>query len=517
MRFLFAVLLLVSTVFGQTSTTGHVAYTGVTNLTSVAGGGGVSGGPALFFTDIISGPKTGGENNKGAYVTIYGINMGATQGASTITVGGGLVDNCPIWGATWQWYQKTVCQLGSSVATGNIVATVSGNASNTLPFTVRSGNIYCVSTSGNDANGGTFPSSCWRTIPKAKNTIAAGDIAYIRSGVSQVAEDVFTASLSMDISGGNNSGTLANPKAIIGYPGETATIGAYSGSGGQAYGMRTPNIGITDDYWVFAQLTLRGGTQAADISGHGWRMVGNDVSACCNTSQVGAFQFNGADHSAGQPMQYILGNEIHDSGPSPAADKFYHALYLSTDSNYFDVGWNHIHDNFTCRAIQVHSSPVCSPSCGAGSDTSGFFQFDLHFHHNKIHDDNCDGINLASTNPANGVVEIYNNLIYSVGKHDTSDGAGTFYCIRGNGTNNYARSSSGNDRTSTTTRCTTAGRTILQSQHRTDVVQSRTTATRPPCSWTFITTSSASSRVKSTTTDLTILPATPAITTTGSG
>jgi hypothetical protein len=138
------------------------------------GGGGGTNGPALFFTDLISGPKTGGENNNGAYITIYGMGFGATQGTSTVTVGGGLVNNCPIWGATWQWYQKTVCQLGSLTATGNIVVTVSGNASNTLPFTVRSGNIFCVSTAGNDGNAGTFPSSCWRTIPKAKNTIAAG-------------------------------------------------------------------------------------------------------------------------------------------------------------------------------------------------------------------------------------------------------------------------------------------------------------------------------------------------------
>jgi hypothetical protein len=149
----------------------------------------------------------------------------------------------------------------------------------------------------------------------------------------------------MDNAGGDNNGTAANPKAIIGYPGETATIGAYSTSSGQPYGMRTPNIAFNADYWVFAELTLRGGTQASDIGAHGWRVVGMDVSACCNTSQVGAFQFNAGDHTAGQPMQYILGNEIHDSGPSPAADKFYHALYLSTDSNYFDVGWNHIHNN----------------------------------------------------------------------------------------------------------------------------------------------------------------------------
>src|SRR6266480_1096291 len=113
-------------------------------------------GPAIFFTDLESGPKTGGQNNKGVFVTIYGTNFGATQGASTVTVGGGAIDNCPVWGAPWLWYQKTVCQLGSNVSTGNIVVTVSGQASNPLPFTVRSGNIYFVATTGNDSNDGSF-------------------------------------------------------------------------------------------------------------------------------------------------------------------------------------------------------------------------------------------------------------------------------------------------------------------------------------------------------------------------
>ncbi len=46
-------------------------------------------GPAIFFTDLTSGPKTGGENNNGTIVTIYGKRFGATRGNSTVTVGGG--------------------------------------------------------------------------------------------------------------------------------------------------------------------------------------------------------------------------------------------------------------------------------------------------------------------------------------------------------------------------------------------------------------------------------------------
>src|SRR5260221_5086746 len=42
--------------------------------------------PRLFFSDLDSGPNSGGENNNGAYVTLYGANLGANP---TVTVGGG--------------------------------------------------------------------------------------------------------------------------------------------------------------------------------------------------------------------------------------------------------------------------------------------------------------------------------------------------------------------------------------------------------------------------------------------
>jgi len=58
-------------------------------------------------------------------------------------------------------------------------------SSNGLLFTVRAGNIFFVATTGNDANTGSLGSP-WKTIPHAKNTIAAGDITYIENGVSKL-------------------------------------------------------------------------------------------------------------------------------------------------------------------------------------------------------------------------------------------------------------------------------------------------------------------------------------------
>lgn len=370
--------------------------------------------PRIFFSDLESGPNTGGENGKGAWVTVWGRGFGSTQGASTVTVGGGQAANYPVWTDG-----KITFQLGSAAATGSIVVNVAGvGATNGLPFTVRAGNIFFVATSGNDANAGTAAAP-WKTIVKAKNTIAAGDIAYIENGVTQATEDTFTAYLSMDKQGASNSGTAAAPKAIVAYPGATATVGV---AGGLHYGIRTPNIGTREDYWVISQLHIIGGTQAMDIGGTGWRVIGNEMQCPGADDQVGCFEMSGGNQAR------FYGNDVHNAGINPTSSKFYHAVYFSTDSNHIDVGWNHIHDNFTCRALQFHSSPLCSPSCGAG-DTTGFNQFDLHVHDNLIHGDNCNGINFATVDPSKGTVEAYNNVIYNVGRMDPLQLGASFSCI----------------------------------------------------------------------------------------
>src|SRR5258708_5714618 len=133
--------------------------------------------PVLFFEDLQSGPNSGGESINGfsgSYVTLYGNFFGSTQGNSTATLNGANCLRVVFWGTTYMWYQKIVVQLGSTCTSGNFVVTVGGQTSNALSFAVRGGNIYCVTTSGNDASTGKFPSSCWNTITHARGAVAAG-------------------------------------------------------------------------------------------------------------------------------------------------------------------------------------------------------------------------------------------------------------------------------------------------------------------------------------------------------
>jgi len=368
-------------------------------------------GVRLFFTDLISGPNTGGQNGRGAFVTAYGNGFGATRGTSTVTVGGGAADNYPVWTDT-----KVTFQLGAAAQTGNIVVNVtSKGATNPLPFTVRSGNIFFVSsTGGDDTHAGSYASP-WATIPKAKNTIGQGDIAYIGTSagdaVSQTTVDPsssYNCALGMSTNDGTNAGTATMPKALVAYPGATATIGVVSGV---EHGILTPAITGTFDYWVIAGFTLRGLNEAIDLESTpvGWRIIGNDISCPNGSGESGCV--------TGMPTDLkFFGNVVHDAAANVTTiTKYYHGVYWG--SSHIEMGWNVVRDGKTCRGIQFH-------------DTGGINEYGLSVHDNVIHDTVCDGLNFATVDPSQGTVEAYNNVIYHVGTGpDPADGASDYACI----------------------------------------------------------------------------------------
>jgi hypothetical protein len=360
--------------------------------------------PRIFFSDLESGPKTGGENNNGVYVTLWGKNFGTTRGSSSVTVGGGAATTFPVWSDS-----KITFQLGPSAATGNIVVTVGGQTSNGIPFTVRSGNIYFVSTSGSDSSSGSF-SAPWSTVKKAKNSLAAGDTVYVMNGVSQTGLDDYSSSLAI-----RTGGTAASPIALVAYPNATVTIGSSS----MAYGLRTPAVSGSKDYWVISGINLRGVAAMDLLSVTGWRVIGNDFSCPTGSGQSACF------HTDTTNYLKFWGNYVHDVGNSAGSiDKYYHAVYFTTNSNHIDAGWNTIVPNPTqsktsggCRAMQFYST--------GGSD-----QYDLHVHDNLIHDAICDGINFATINPSKGTVEAYNNVVYRVGTGpDPTNGSSNYACV----------------------------------------------------------------------------------------
>jgi len=371
----------------------------------------VAQAPSIFFSDLTSGPNTGGEGN-GSIVTLYGKRFGATQGGSTVTVGSGTVATYKLWTDT-----KIAVAIGSAATTGNIVVHTSAGDSNPMPFTVRSGNIFFVSTSGNDGNTGSFGAP-WRTIVRAKNSIAAGDIAYIMNGVSQTTVDDHGAAL--DVA---SAGAPGRPKALLAYPGAVVTIGDVNGP---EFAIRTPAIsGGPFSFWTIAGFILRGNNQAIDlVNMSNWRIVANDMSCPKGNGPAGCFATETSNNLA------VLGNNVHDSG-AVGSQKVYHSIYFSTDSNHIEVAWNVVANNNSCRGIQFHS-------------TGGNNQFDLIVHDNLIHGQVCDGINFATIDPSKGPVQAYNNVIYHVGVGpDPPDGESNYTCIYSPGLTNAGQVGSG--------------------------------------------------------------------------
>lgn len=361
--------------------------------------------PTIVFTDLQSGPNSGGQNNKGAIVSVYGFGFGSTRGTSTVTTGGAAPAAYLQWSDT-----KISFQIGNAAVTGNIVVNVSGaGASNAMKFTVRPGRIFFVSTTGSDSSAGSFTAP-WRTVRRARNAAQAGDIIYLMNGINETALDASGASLAIA-----KSGTSGYPIALVAYPGASATIGSATG---QPYGISTT---ATANYWVLAGIKLRGVNSALKVSNSAnWRVIGNDIS-CPNGSGAGACVVFSADKAI-----YMYRNLIHDNGSTTSTNiKQYQSVMFYGGTNGVDFGWNEIANTRSCQALQFHSNSAPL--------------YNLTVRNNLIHDARCDGINFGVIDPGLGQVRAYNNVIYRVGTGPAPGGVESQYtCINVGGTGSAA-------------------------------------------------------------------------------
>src|ERR1700730_12602836 len=357
--------------------------------------------PGLFFSDLTVAPNSGGEavsGFSGAYVTIYGNDFGATQGTSTVTWN---VLNClrvVSWSQPWLWYQKMVAQLGSSCTpgTGNVVVGTSAGASNGLTLTVNnigSNHIYFAASGGSDTNPGSIASP-FGTLIKCKNAEAPGDICYVKAGISSGVggQPLLDNYGSVDLC---TLGRPSAPLALLCYPGTALsdTIGSDSRDKGLLiqHGLSSCANG---QYWTVQGFILRANTMAGHIYSANNRIVGNLIT--CPAVAPGTAE--GCLEPASTTNIAVLGNEATNIGPG---GKLFHAFYFGADGHDYEAGWNYIHDIQGCRAIQVFN----------GSTTS----YNISVHDNLIKNIPCDGINLASVNPNNGFIRVYNNVVNHAG------------------------------------------------------------------------------------------------------
>lgn len=371
--------------------------------------------PHIFFSDLDSGPSSGGQDNRGAIVTLYGNRFGPVRGSSRVTIAGAEVPAYLYWSDT-----KIAIQPGPGAVSGDIVVSTSAGSSNPLPFTIRDGSIFFVSPSGNDSANGSFDSP-FLTVRKCKNTLKPGDICYVLNGVRESARENYSGVLVL-----TDGGLPGRPKALIAYPGAHVLIGDPV-NGAAPNAIQVPSLNLQVNHWVIAGLRLAGRDSALTLGITGaanyWKVVGNDMT-CPGGSGARAC----VDGSRNTFIR-LLGNEVHQAGCGPAvpcpatrprstitssgttvtaslnlyplqpgdsilaagqvrkvlsvsgatavvADPFlpeltepteftfrsslptklYHSVYFSNGHD-FEFAWNHIHNNTACRGIQFHSTP----------------------------------------------------------------------------------------------------------------------------------------------------------------
>jgi PKD repeat protein len=370
--------------------------------------------PVLYFSDLASGPSTGNTDSSGgrvpgrdgAIVTVWGRNLGSSLPDVRAWCGGAeaasyyvLSDaTAPADLSRFHRMQMLSFQIaaGAHSGAGEITVVVGGQTSNSLPFTIRAGSIRFVKTTGDDAAGdGSWPSP-WRTIPKAADSLSAGDIAYVCQGVDQTTETGLDAAVNLA-----SNGEPGRPKALVVYPGAVSRVGARSLP--RAFHTFNTETGGYVSHWVVSKFSMT--TAEIGVTARtGFRVVGNFVTAPDGNGLDGAVGLLGNDVA-------VLGNELFDVG-SPQCSKLYHAVYASgvrqdgaprapTEASR-EIGWNYIHDGRSNRAINVYSEQANSA-----------FVTGHRIHDNVILNQRGDGILLGYY--VTGENWITNNLIVRAG------------------------------------------------------------------------------------------------------
>jgi hypothetical protein len=272
--------------------------------------------PVLFYTDIESGPASGGEGGKdGAFVCVYGENFGATRGNSSIQIGGVEVSAYKLWTDPGQPYRpgnyaKACGQISNWTRAGAVdvaVVTADGN-SNRLPFKIANGKVYFVAADGNDLGGEGSSENPWETIKHCKQQMQPGDICYVKD-LKVGTHENYGAALWLD-----SSGTADSPKAIVGYPGSHVVIGDPTGKF-LSRALSNFKPGGNAGYWTLAGLTFNGPIVGVQLyATRGIRFVDDDVT--CNGPHcygpAGGLIVGGP----GVPTSNItvLGSRFHDIG-----------------------------------------------------------------------------------------------------------------------------------------------------------------------------------------------------------
>lgn len=377
--------------------------------------------PVLNFTDLISGPDTGLGDGKGSgvIVTVWGQFLGSSQGSGTIkycdsssTCRSGHVyywknadGNLPSGPA--RLYESHRMQEiafsipDSSIGAGMIKVTVNNNETS-LPFTVRSGNIFHVKSNGSDSNTGSW-SSPWLTTNKAVATAGVGDTTYVYnvdSGGKSEKRGIYMRQ-------GFNA-TTANQWALVAYPGNQPQVVGQRG----IWSWDTNGL-VWSKFKVLQNENGNSGSDGIGTSNWG-RVVGNSVTdypGSCMSGAAGAISGGRPDsRTPGIEGAKVFGNYIYEYS-CPTASKLHHTTYftLRESSNPqvegWEVAWNYLRDNDAKNGIHNYDE-------GA---TCGDITTKVKIHNNVVVNQAGAGITVESACGWSNNWDVFNNVLINSG------------------------------------------------------------------------------------------------------
>lgn len=393
--------------------------------------------PVVLYTDISSGPNTGGESNNGAYLSIFGKGFGSNISRIKVYVGGSgdvthevarYIYVGPSLGRSD--IDEVAVQLGPNVATGQIKVVVDGIASNTdQSFTVRAGNIYFISPSGSNSTGQVNQIS--RPFLSANyvhnlSSFQAGDFIIALPG-TYVLSQTDAPSNAGTMLRASKSGTTSAPNAFLGYPGHGAVLN-------HSNALRIISNYVSISNWVVGGFSVNltdcvsngefitlGTTTTPQVC----QDTAGTVSGKATNIKIVNIEADGHDTggfcSGGDGLIEIMysqgvkviGVSLHNTSPVQGDSESAHAIYLSARQSGTEVAWNTLYNIPATRGvIQVHQDSFSGTCWGTKQLT------DIAIHDNVLHD--LAGQNIL-LDGGTGDITLYNNLIYNNLDHRYND------------------------------------------------------------------------------------------------
>ena len=297
---------------------GMISLTSIAVAQSGAGAKGQQGGaPTIFFTDVEAGPVTGGPNNLGVPISIFGKGFGSARGSSQITIGGKEVAAYLVWGANTAHNSQLdmiVVQPGAKVSGGPIVITVDGRSSSSEhTFAARTGTVRYVAPKASDNKNCSSATTC-ATILNAVSVMKPGDTLLVRGGPYNEGE-VWIRS--------TEGGQPGSPKIIKNYPAE------------EVYLVNAARPFIVDaDFVTVSGLNFQNGKALfaagwASAQQRGNRFINNTFRGVIDW---GAIETVGSDHLLGGNVCEVSGSTTGTMG---------HCYYVTAGDNVkvlFNIG-----------------------------------------------------------------------------------------------------------------------------------------------------------------------------------